>query len=1034
MHGYLLALAVWQAPSANNQVGIRFGCADEPHCLQGYSEEEFVREFGNTGCPSTCEYKNACATTGTLQCVAAGACYFLQTGGRPVPGNVSNETDGSGLCLGCDIVGCKVCASTQLCEMCKDDYSLKPGEGSCKYNRQEVWYIAIPVFGVLCTWFWVDAIRAHCRPTTNLKALQAGLVQRFRTKVRQRETGFPLYPLISAPMHTQVILGLDLALFMNWFVLVGLVAAWLTVLAVIFSPRETAPVVEDICVLLERSATVAASYQPLVVPNEKWWTGLSYGGSVLISALFMLWQRRNLDQLILQRDCATPMLHNYAVEVHGFPPEATDHAELQRFFIDALRLLLGVECDGSVMEISICYDYYGQRHQINSLADSHLLLMQQSHTSRMLGASGKLGPELGRQETRLLQSAEGWSAQGSAGNLDSSEAGPFWIQVLGYIMLGTDLELGSLRLQGYSSPEAAPSSEDADTLLRNLPSSGTVVVVLRTESLRDTLVRARQLPSLFRGAFCIAVSDLVEEPASMEWASYRRPHKLDGRRQLAVCVLSMGLVLTLWTFLYIPWASFMQATLHDESKTAFFANTLMGLIISLGNTVVSVVVVALSDYVGFRHKSKARLMQLLVMIPCILLNVLCDFMVTARTVYFKYSDTLPDDIELQLNYGLPLLQQEIFSLLVPGYCILPYLAEPLFTVLLPLWIGILRVKSDSRISPDHAERLLIAGEVDIVNPYLCDLIVVTSTFCFTFIAPGKDHWKLFAALLVFACLTYIINRVRILRWQSATAFSTSALHGAECYLWGLPLGLLAAAFARQFDVGEALSRKVAVCLLGLALHVALHVVFVRYILPTLGQPPKPNTRTYSEAAKRVCTSYRNTNPVEVLKSRRKGLNLQQWPPGKEPESSPHAEWNQKPLVLYRPGREHLQDNSGDAYVGIDEAVELFGIPLTKSQASVVRSVAPLLCVSGEGGAKLHADGADGADVQLTPHCSHPPGRWRPSTHSTESSDSACSYGHPVSACSSLQSIVPAALAHPSSSGRPTRGPAGASPSRYLDME
>ena len=103
-------------------------------------------------------------------------------------------------------------------------------------------------------------------------------------------------------------------------------------------------------------------------------------------------------------------------------------------------------------------------------------------------------------------------------------------------------------------------------------------------------------------------------------------------------------------------------------------------------------------------------------------------MVTARTALLmlgqEYGPLLVSDLDFLFNCGADTMQREFEALLFPGYVLLPYLAEPVGTLLLPYWVGIWRIKCDPRISAEQAEQLLAPAEIDLVNPPLGDLVLV----------------------------------------------------------------------------------------------------------------------------------------------------------------------------------------------------------------------------------------------------------------------------------------------------------------------
>ena len=110
-----------------------------------------------------------------------------------------------------------------------------------------------------------------------------------------------------------------------------------------------------------------------------------------------------------------------------------------------------------------------------------------------------------------------------------------------------------------------------------------------------------------------------------------------------------------------------------------------------------------------------------------------------------------------------------------GYILIPYLGEPFATVFLTFWLGLWRVGVDPRIGRSYAERLMMAPEMDLVNPAYNDLICTTSAFFVTFFAPSVLHWKLFGCLVVWSAFLYCQNRYRLLRWQTFTPMSTKLL-------------------------------------------------------------------------------------------------------------------------------------------------------------------------------------------------------------------------------------------------------------------
>jgi len=950
--------------------------AQPPLCYKSYAASKFEADFGSIGCPSPCAFENSCQGTQSIQCVTAQDCPILQQGGRAVPatssgnesGEMTNQTSShaSSKCVGCNIIGCKRCNLQGTgCEECEARF-MHDSRSKCVLKSNFFWYAIISLVAASGVWLIVDFIRAHRQSCANPAALRAGLQHRFRMKVRQQTEGHPFYSL-TTPLHRRPIVGIDLALFMNWFGLVGFLALYLMILAFVFQPDFVAKGVEDLCVQIDGAMesrrlsegdgySLAASYKPLYVPNVKLWTGLSYVGCVLFSMIFLVWQQYHQEHLV-ESDLLPSTLHEYAVELQGLPADAIDGDEILEFIIEVLRDMLGDISEGSLISASICYDFRDQRDVIEALIDLHLVEQEKQH-AEMLERHDRGTVLVGMQlSSRSLKNNDAvarcltvWEKKLLSEITDDVvvevRSAPLWVQAISYIMLGTDLDLGCWRLRGHSVSTSAekPSLEDSASLLPQLECAGSAVVTLRTTALRRVLAIAPTLPRKFRGKHIIRAMPLSEGPESVQWSSFTR--KPRAKFRIVFSILMVLGVLFLWTLFYIPWAAFTQSAFDDTSYAAFIANSLLGCAIALGNAMVAYTVCFLTTYLGFERQSTKRIIQLLIIIPCVLINVTCDLAVIARTAYFKYNKVLPDTIEVQLNYGLMLIESDVLALLIPGYCILPYICEPFFTVLLPLWVGIWRVKTDMDITPEQAERMLMAPEIDIINPPLCDIVVITATFFATFMAPGRSHAFIFAGLFAFAAVTFAVNHVRILRWQSATLYSSWVLNRCEAYLWGLPLAVLAAAFGHNF--GESLSEKFGLASFSFLCHLTMHILFVRYVLSEtsdqLGAHRPLDTTPYEERAASVVADYRNTNPIEVLKS-----NL----PNREVRTRSSRILGDHRLVMFQPGREHLQPESSNWYEGIEDCGHVLGINVLDDQ-SLSRDVAGN-AVGGKIQKKCHAE-------------------------------------------------------------------------------
>lgn len=380
------------------------------------------------------------------------------------------------------------------------------------------------------------------------------------------------------------------------------------------------------------------------------------------------------------------------------------------------------------------------------------------------------------------------------------------------------------------------------------------------------------------------VRSLDDPPSLIRWDHYHNESagRRCGRHLISVLVLIGTIVV--WFCLYLP---FYQITLNTVGAETMYS-TAVSLFVPLGNALLGVVVCRLTEFIGFRRQSRQRVAQLILIIPCVLLNCVMDFFVVTYVSWKKTDGTV-----MQTHAQIAKLHGEWFDLLFPGYFFTPYILEPLCTIMFVMTVGIWRIKRDKRITPEEAGRLLVASQADIVNPPLCDLICVPVTVIVTFvIAPGYIHRWLFPFMGCFSLLLYMQCRTRILRWESDTYYGSNRLHSCESAFWSLPLGLLAAAWERQHHTGPLNGTTGWRWFL---LHVFAHLAFLRYVLPTFEPNMPASDLKYRDAIRHphghvVLADYLNTNPIEVLKSHEQN-------------------YQGRRLVYYRKDKDYLQEHA-----------------------------------------------------------------------------------------------------------------------------
>jgi len=848
---------------------------------------------------SDCGFIAECLGGKAAMCMRKDECKMLEQGAfaenmSTSMGWTENASNGSGWghCRNCEVSGCEDCLNETYCIKCRDTFTMYKNDGTCWWNYWTPSAITLALIVVICLWIFIDLCCQHGKRTTNYKALQGGLRARSDAKARNQDIdGCPKYPFCTNMHCADDVGGPGIALYLNWFCLVIACAIWLFLIALMYNLYSHEP--DSMC-LVPKEYDVSGDLEfefPIRSYGGAWmvrWTLYNYIGCVLMSMIFCCCQRRLWVTLNTEED--SPNLHMWAAQASGFPSDALDHNEIKKFFAENLAAI-DLPAD-SVEYISICYDYNHAQAEVDGLCDQHVAL-RKAYLLREDDDDDNSPPKA-QEYSRSSDSDE------EALEKDERDAGTFWVQVLSAMFLGTPMHCCCIKIPGYYPPSPHVGEEKKQEVLSMVDNCGRVIVVFSYQEVRYAVVHEKHMPVLFRGEHEIEVNKFDEDPNTVQWVNYGVSRGTHVRRILLIIIL-MPIALVLWTLIYLQFVKFVVSSAGSKGNVTTFLSLLMGGLVGIGNCVVSYAASWLIGHYGFAHKGEEYYWYHLLIVPCVLINVCSDVAVTIYVTMLEDQmrfGGLVGDLGFMLNFGFEHIATDMFALLVPSYIVVPYVAEPVLSVFLPYWLGIWRIKRDKRINEEYAEDLMIAGEVDPVTSPYCDSIVTTSVFLFVFLFPNeKLAWQFALALLFFPCLLYIINRIRILRWQSATYLSTNYNNKLEMYMWSLPLGILAAAVgihlvdSQSIDEsqGQIIGWFMLAGLLFFIAHVILHCLFVRFVIPRVATLELSDESYEDAKAKRHApATYLNTNPVEVLMSEQPGYQ------------------NGPPLILWSVGKDYLQ--------------------------------------------------------------------------------------------------------------------------------
>jgi len=232
---------------------------------------------------------------------------------------------------------------------------------------------------------------------------------------------------------------------------------------------------------------------------------------------------------------------------------------------------------------------------------------------------------------------------------------------------------------------------------------------------------------------------------------------------------------------------------------------------------------------------------------------------------------LPDRATVFESYPMmKVFGRTLYEYNFPSCFLIPFVAEALFTIVLPYHLGCRLVRTRN-MSKHQAEACLAPVPMDLARYGDLVVNVILATLCF-FTASG---WILrtYVGLLVGNVFVYAFDHYRVLRQVESFYMASGSVDARAQQLLVVPCAILAGALAYQvhglYPPGIGLARQNVFLLIAgaLSLHVLMHSVLLRWALQHFGLVEKEAaTATYREVARRWPANWFTCNPVHCLRS------------------------------------------------------------------------------------------------------------------------------------------------------------------------
>mmetsp|Transcript_68021 Transcript_68021/g.172132 ORF Transcript_68021/g.172132 Transcript_68021/m.172132 type:complete len:974 (-) Transcript_68021:135-3056(-) len=811
-------------------------------------------------CPDECPFfaqdrtdKDFC----TFSCVKEPACASMypttQIGDKEL-----------GVCRSCIVDGCKECDTSVMedkCKTCQAGYVLT-GDGMChfKYAGDWMYYVAgvFAVLGVIVVIWVLDMI---IRPANNAEVLDQALEAREKQKFRMKKdaTGVrPLFPMFTNLLRTQVA-GPGMQLHFNFQFALIFWAAFVALVWICFAqfidPALWVLGTRRFGTARENCILVAWGYE---TQQRLMWTKvlflyITYIGSFLMCMAYGVYQLRAFQDADYQHKT----MKDFAAMIVGLPSvEGSKNVEGD---LKARIEDLGAQ---SVVGVSVAWDYQEHEESIKQALDADL-------EARMIAVAGS--PERAPLPEMNPVRKSFYTLEQMVFGLDSGNGG--------------------------GSDEIDSKEEELRELLNGLRTSQRAFVVFETQEARDQAVELAAGGFEYEHQGGIVLWTLDAEPDTVQWVNYGHATAAEKTLKLLAGFGFIILACLFWAVIfYAPYAYYVMTFNYENGRQPGpMLSISFSMIVVVGNAIMYEVCAQVSDWVGFRFKDNREACYMILYTVACMFNVALDFITTYYT-----AEKVMEGLGFRTYFGVPLedvteftakfetygmqrsLAENTYAYAFPSTYLIPFLIEPFPTIIAPLFLGRLIVRSHPEVMGRDAEEWV--GMAPMEMGRYADLLLNTILGILIFYFPGGYTWMLFLGMAGSHVWIYVFDHYRVLRSIPACTFASFDVEWWAQAIMAPIIGIMAAClvFKSNCEPGYHCLRGpslILICFAGWLVHTVFHLIFLTYVVPKFGKPEPAEDpaagETFASLCHHVPCSWFTSNPVHCLRSK---LKLQHNPP------------------------------------------------------------------------------------------------------------------------------------------------------------
>jgi len=343
---------------------------------------------------------------------------------------------------------------------------------------------------------------------------------------------------------------------------------------------------------------------------------------------------------------------------------------------------------------------------------------------------------------------------------------------------------GSPPQSARSPPDSAREEEemwqDVATGLQMLRSGDTAYIVFNSEGDRDKAVeQSEDQPLIYKykgEEYPLQLSVPRTEPDTVHWHHYLSEESLMQKiKKYGAGACTMIAAVLIWTFgFYLPYAIFiMNFNYENGQEPGIVSSISFSMVVCLGNVTMYFVCATVADKLSFKNVDDEQACYMLLYCAACMFNVGLD-MVTTYIMAYKMmvgSDIRTVDgtplgevkhfTEIFETYAMQKsLGENLWLYAFPSTFIIPFLLEPVVTILLPLVVMSAIVRVHKGVKEKTACDLLAAIPMDLSRYADIHLNIILAVLVFYF--PGGYTVGMFVALGFSSIWIYGMDQFRII--------------------------------------------------------------------------------------------------------------------------------------------------------------------------------------------------------------------------------------------------------------------------------